>query len=439
MEAWRPTDPWGKQVVDAVNKILGEIGPSEALSKLSQGSTESEAPEDAEAITRRLEGVAQEEADRKAYRRLKGTENAKRRIAEENGVGQPHCWATMDLTDAWDAASVVTQTDIGYSTETPTEPPIGLFYSGKINGVHAESEAGKSWLGCLVAVQELARGHHVAYVDFEDDENAIVQRLRLLGASREAVLTHFHYRRPATPLTEADLAEFRALVDLKGTLAVFDGMTEAMALEGLDFNDGGNVATWHAKLTKPFALAGWGVVVLDHMPLGVQRAIGSQHKKSAITGVSYLLQSVAPLGAGVRGKSRLKVEKDRGAWVRRHAAPGRTPQWFADMVIDFEGKAMPTANVWLAAPRAAEEEPGYDTAPPEKLREAVMGFVAGNPGCSITAVRSGVKGANDKIDWAREWLAEAGQIKIDEIGQRKAHYAVATDDQPSPDPAETLP
>ncbi|MDX2822179.1 AAA family ATPase [Streptomyces ipomoeae] len=348
---------------------------------------------------------------------------ARKYRAEWSGKGSS--WAQVDIDSVWEAAESETQTEVG---SLSGDMPLGVFYRGKINGVHAESEAGKSWLACLVTVQEIRARRHVAYIDFEDDAASIVRRLKMLGASRDDIAAYFHYYNPNGPLTDADEREFQRLVSIGGSLAIFDGMTEAMALEGLNGKDAEDVAAWHAKLTKPFAAAQWAVAVLDHVPHDGNRAIGSQHKKSAITGVSYFLDPVHPIGKGAIGKSRLRVEKDRPAWVRAHAVQGKTPQHFADLVIDFQEKPMPIANLWPARPT---EDKGYRPEPPEKLRTAVLGFVADSPGASKSAIRRGVTGGNADIDWALEWLIDHAQVITKAVGQAHKHYPA--------DPAGTLP
>ncbi|NEW76244.1 AAA family ATPase [Streptomyces rhizosphaericus] len=375
-----------------------------------------------------IDAQLREDAELRKAQEIVSFERAKKRAKEmlrrESG-GPVRTWAPVDITAAWEAADGETQTDVGYLSG---DMPIGIFYRGKINGVHAESEAGKSWFACLVVVQEIRAGRYVAYIDFEDDAASIVRRLKLLGASRRDVVTFFHYYSPTGPLAEEDEREFQQLISIGGTLVVFDGMTESMAIEGLKGNDAEDVAAWHAKLTKPFAAAGWAVVVLDHVPHDGKRAIGSQHKKSALTGVSYFLEPVRPIGKGVAGKSRLKVEKDRGAWVRSHAIPGRTPQHFADLVIDFDGKSMPTADLWPARPA---ENKGYKSEPPERVRNDVLSFVAESPGASKSAIRRAVTGGNGDIDWALEWLIDHDQVSVKQVGQAKKHYPA--------DPAGTVP
>jgi AAA domain len=369
----------------------------------------------------RLEVAIEEKAEEIAnYDEAK--KRAKKKAAERNG--HTRSWAPIDIGEVWGAAEEETQTDVGHLSG---DMPLGIFYRGRVNGVHAESEAGKSWLACLVAVQEIRAGRHVAYIDFEDDAASIVRRLKLLGANREDVAAYFHYRNPTGPLTDSDLEDFKTLIGLSGALAIFDGMTESMALEGLDGIKAEDVAAWHARLTKPFAAAQWAVFVLDHVPHDGNRALGSQHKKSALTGVSYFLDPVHPIGKGVIGKSRLRVEKDRPAWVRAHAVPGKTPQHFADLVIDFKDKPTPTANLWPARPA---EDKGYESEPPERVRKDVLAFLARNPGASKTAVRTAVKGATGVIDWALEWLISHDQVRREDQGRGNAKEHFLADQDP---------
>jgi hypothetical protein len=362
------------------------------------------------------EDAAVQSKAKEIVRYRKADKTADRMILEQSGIGPS--WAPVDIRTVLKAAEKETQTDVGY---IHGDMPLGIFYRGKINEIHAESEAGKSWLACIVAVQEMRAGRHVAYIDFEDDAGSIARRMLLLGATREQLAQHLRYYSPTGPANDAAQEEIRDLVAIGGSLAIFDGLTESLALEGLDGMRGEDIAAWHARMTKAFAAGGWAVVVLDHVPHNGENSIGSQHKRSAVTGVSYLLRPRKPIGKGVIGKSELRVAKDRGAWVRAHSVPGGTPQHFADMVIDFQ-EATPRARLWLALP---SEDKGYASEPPEKVCTAILAFVGHNPGASKTAIREGVKGVGTRTkDWAIEWLIDRAQLIAEGGGQGKAtrHY-----------------
>jgi hypothetical protein len=368
----------------------------------------------------RERGKREEQAaeDDKAYRRLKGAENAQRRISAERTADLPRSWAAVDHDTVMQAARNPSMTDVGFLAG---ELPLGLFYRGKVNGVHAESEAGKSWLCCLVAAQEVNAGKHVLYIDFEDDAASVYRRMLTLGTNEDTLRGYFHYVSPVGPLSETDREDFAPLVNLRGSLAVLDGVTESMALEGLDGRIEGDIATWHARVTKPLAVQGWAVVGVDHVPHGERRAIGSQHKRSAITGVSYLLQSAHPIAPGQRGVSRLHVAKDRGGWVRAHATPGKAPQWFADMVIDCRTPGVINAAVFHAAPSETGEGDVFD-APRKDVCTAVLAYVTAHPEATSKAdIRDAVKGSAAMIGRCVDWLVSQNHLTSGRNGRHVRH------------------
>ncbi|MFE5157865.1 hypothetical protein ACFRNT_04905 [Streptomyces sp. NPDC056697] len=150
---------------DGAQKIVAAISaraPVPGLDDETQALIDVQRREDAE--LRKVQEIV-------SYERAK--KRAKEMLRKESG-GQVYAWAPVDIAAAWEAAEVEERADVG---RLSGDMPIGLFYRGKINGVHAESEAGKSWFACLVVVQEIQAGRYVAYIDFEDDAASIVRRL----------------------------------------------------------------------------------------------------------------------------------------------------------------------------------------------------------------------------------------------------------------------
>lgn len=318
--------------------------------------------------------------------------------------------------------------DIGHMADYgDSMPPYPLLYSGKINDVHGDSEAGKSWFALHIAVQEMNESkRHVLYLDFEDDAGSVYQRLVDLGASEDTIRRHFTYINPTNKLNTFERDAYQQLITMEvhRSLAVVDGVTEAMALEGLTGRDEGEVAQWHSIVTKPLAAAGWGVLTIDHTPHGENRAIGSQHKKSAITGVSYLLDSVAQFAPGQNGMSRLKVEKDRPGWIRQNCEPASKPQWYGDFSMDAQFGLM-RPNIWPWRKRDVTT-PQFSSRPPEDIMNSVLGFVKVSPGMGARAIREAVKGKGTSIDWAVEWLIERGCIRVEKgNGRSLGHYFMA--------------
>lgn len=357
------------------------------------------------------------------------------RLHEERKAGPPS-WAQIDHDAAFLAARDPKEPEVGRFTQTATDPPHGVFYTRTINEVHGASESGKSWLVLYVIAQELMTGHGVVMVDYEDSEGPVYRRLALLGVTEQQIRRNFRYHRPNGPMTEAEKAVFAQSTDLGGSLVVFDGLTEGMSLEGLDGRLEKDVAAWHGKITKGLSHAGWCVVVIDHTPHEGNRTIGSQHKKGALSGVSYLVEAVHPIGAGQRGVLRLRVEKDRPASVRREAAPGKHPQWRGDLVVDFSSRVQPDVALFAAASKEGAQDEGFESTPPRDLCKRILAFVEANPGCGTSSIRSGVSGAHGRKDWAVEWLITHGHlIKGDaKPGQKVTHHIGIPFDQEEPRP-----
>ncbi len=143
-------------------------------------------------------------------------------------------WQQRDLSAVLDGSWKAPEPTVGRRSDG-----VGLFYPGKLHTVSSESEGGKTWFMLSVVLDELTAGKHVVYVDFEDDEGGIVGRLLTLQAPREALIERFHYVRPEDALGSGihadDLNEL--LRDVRPTLAVVDGVTEAMDPEEALFGE----------------------------------------------------------------------------------------------------------------------------------------------------------------------------------------------------------
>lgn len=197
-----------------------------------------------------------------------------------------------------------------------------LLYRGKLHEVAAEPEGAKTWLGLAASAERLGAGEVVAYLDFESGAPEIVERLRALGVADEAIVERFVYVAPAEPLTPAARRLFDALLVREPALVVIDGVTEAMKLHGLDFNDNVEIAEWLALLARPAARAGAAVLLLDHVVKDKEArgrySIGGQHKLAGVD-AAYSLDVVEPFGREREGLVKVRVRKDRPGHVRTFA------------------------------------------------------------------------------------------------------------------------
>ena len=209
----------------------------------------------------------------------------------------------------------------------------------RLTPVNGESEAGKSFVSQHVAVQEIERGHGVVYLDFEDEVGSVTAHLVELGCPPASILAHFAYISPHEPLTtERARADLQAAMgDLRPSLVILDGVTEALSLHGFATVDNDEVAKFGRLLTRPLTDTGAAVLSLDHVTKDRESrgryAIGGVHKLNGLSGAAFTLESVHRFGVGMAGKSRLYIAKDRPGQLRPHALPtSGNRHWYADFI-----------------------------------------------------------------------------------------------------------
>lgn len=304
-----------------------------------------------------------------------------------------------------------------------------LLYRGKCHAFNGESESGKSWAALIACVQAARAGEHVLYLDFEDTAETVVTRLLALGAKPADVLARFHYSSPNEPLRLRSGQFTRGATDLATvleawpvTLAVIDGVTEAMNLHGLDPLGNVDYATFHAMLPRRLALEGIAVAQIDHVTKDRENrgryAIGAQHKLAAMDGAVYTFTAVAPFGIGRHGIAHISVEKDRPGQIRQHAKGKR----IADLHLESDPETH--ALAWRVEAPSGADGAGGDDFKPTIYMERVSRFLEQNPqGMSKSSIRTGVKGGSDHIDLALELLIGTW-VRVDRAGNRSLHVSV---------------
>jgi hypothetical protein len=262
-------------------------------------------------------------------------------------------WAAVDITPVLDGLWKPPQPTVGRRSDGK-----GLFYPGKCHTAIGETESGKTWLALGAAYEEMKRGNHVLYLDFEDDEGTVVSRLLTIAVSqddisrRDLIAQRFHYVRPETPLDDDNIAALRNLVqESRPTLAILDGITEAMTMHGLNPLDNVDAAKFGRILPRRLAATGAAVVSLDHVTkdrTGRSRyAIGAVHKLNALDGAGYILENIAPFGVGEKGRSVVRIAKDRPGQLRRHAIPERNELHnYGDLVLDSQDEGFAELRIY---------------------------------------------------------------------------------------------
>ena len=321
-------------------------------------------------------------------------------------------WAAVDL------ASIIG----GESIEEPPEllarsDGACLLYAGKSHAISAEPEAGKSWLALLAArgeLQQQTRG--VLYIDFEDGPESVVARLDGLGTPMEALESRFFYVRPDEPISEAAWADLEPLLPVV-SLAVIDGVTEALTRHGLDLRDNTDVAKWLDLLPRRLQREGCTVLSLDHVTKDKEArgryAIGAQHKLAGVD-VAYSMKVVKPFGRGVDGLVKIRVEKDRPGYTRACADGGLVAQ------MKFSSDQDGAVSIDLEPPEAGDA----DSFRPTHQMERISRAVEETPGIRKNGLRAAVQGKNDVKDLALALLIEEKYIRVELAGQAHEHYSM---------------
>jgi hypothetical protein len=242
-------------------------------------------------------------------------------------------WEPIDLRPVLDGTSQPILPALLYR-----EDGAALFYPAKVNGLHADSGVGKSWVATIVAAQQIGEGRHVAWIDLEGDEQVIIERLRALCVADDAIADRFHYLRPVTPFgLESTARTGQLIADTGATVVVIDSVGEAFALAGIDENRDVDVGPWYRKVARRLADTGAAVILIDHATKAADNPLhpsGSKRKRAAITGASYLVEATKPLTKEHGGVLRLVCAKDR------HGTYGR-----GDTVARLEMNAYPDSSL----------------------------------------------------------------------------------------------
>jgi hypothetical protein len=326
-------------------------------------------------------------------------------------------WEPQDLTKA-------------ATGERPAAPSIlktadgrYLLYRGRVHLFAGESESLKSWLAQLACLQVLREGGRVLWIDYEDSPDGLLERLRLLGAADEN-LRSVIYLRPSEPLRPrgsrgraASLleAELRQGFDL----AVVDGVTEAMSLEGLDLNSNGDVAVWLRLLPKWIAeLSGAATVFIDHVSKTQDArgrfAIGGQHKLAGIDGAAYTFRVLSRGGRALGETSNkavvaLTISKDRPGFIRALAAKDRVGDF--ELVAHQDGTAEASVTKPVGVPQSSDVS--------AELAQRVVLLVCDEPGLAKSTVEKRIGGKSVHVRSAIESLIRSGSITLRPDG--KAH------------------
>lgn len=297
-----------------------------------------------------------------------------------------------------------------------------LLYPGKVHSVSGESESGKTWLLLAAVVGQLLAGEHVIYIDFEDSAEAITARLQALGVPNDVIAAQVHYSRPDAPLDDQGRAQLAKALAHRPTLAVIDGVTEAMTIHGYETSSNDGAALFYALLPRWLAHQGPAVALIDHVPKDEERnkryALGAQHKLAGLDGAAYMVDLIRPFGHGQHGISRVRISKDRPGRVREHSPHGHAGD------LHLESAPDGTVTFTLRPPVAYDGPDGAASGfRPTHLMERVSRYVEVHPGMSGRAIEAAVKGKGEHLRLALELLVAEGFITVGKAGHNATVYS----------------
>lgn len=157
----------------------------------------------------------------------------------------------------------------------------GLIAKGVHHIVYGTKESAKTWLCLGAAIQVMAQGGKVLWIDEEMGSQAFAERLHSIQVPVEMVEEHLTFSEFASfDTTLPHRALWNALLqEVEPALVVIDAHTEVLASADLNENYGTDIAKWHMSYMAPALALGATTVVIDHTGHGDQtRAVGSRHK-----------------------------------------------------------------------------------------------------------------------------------------------------------------
>ncbi|NUQ31312.1 MAG: AAA family ATPase, partial [Dermatophilaceae bacterium] len=313
-------------------------------------------------------------------------------------------WAPVDL-----AAIIANGEVLEQPTQLARNDGQCLLYPAAVHSISGEPESGKSWIALIAAAQTLRHttDEHVTYVDFEDRAGRVVPRLINLGAPAQAIVERFHYIRPSAALDPAG----RKLLDTyasQSSLAIIDGVTEAMTMHGLSLLDNEDAARYLDLLPRHLADQGPAVLQIDHVVKDSEKqgrwAIGAGHKLAGLDGAAYGVKVLEPFGRGKIGRAAIAVHKDRPGAVREIALGNAV----AHLVIDSRGDSM---AAWLEEPSSMPKS-ADGAGRPTHLMEKVSRYVEMYPGASQNDIEKGVTGKVQYLRMAINSLVAEGYLTV---------------------------
>jgi hypothetical protein len=335
------------------------------------------------------------------------------------GTGGHTSWLPVDLGPILSGGHTQPAPSILYRSDGNA-----LIYAGKLHSFAGESESLKSWAAIIACSEEINAGRHCLYIDFEDCAESVAGRFLALGNTAAQLLEFLHYVRPTEPFGPAGWADMTSTP--QPSIAVLDGITEAMELHGLKLLDNTDIASFYRRIPRMLTAKGVAVVMIDHVTKSSEGrgrySIGGQHKLAAIDGAAYMVEPIKPFGRGQHGISRIMVAKDRPGRVREYLGGSNH---VADLHLrsQVDGSVLPE----IKAPRMVTADPESKSFRPTAVMEKVSRLLEekaeaeGFKGYSKNVIEQSVGGKAQVVRAALELLVAEEFVCAEKVGPALLH------------------
>lgn len=218
--------------------------------------------------------------------------------------------------------------DLGAMVREGIDPPSmlldGLLYERASHWFSGHPKHGKTIIVMHAALQLVARGHHVIWLDYEGGPRRTARRLGEMSARPDALTEFFHYQ--YAPRTRIDLPVIRAfeaaLDRWPGALVVFDSQAKALSRAGYSEDSADDVTAWTTSLVLHLSnVKGATVAVIDHMvKTGTRLSNYSRGSgaKAADADVSWFVERTSDFDRHQQGRVELFLWHDRDGALPGH-------------------------------------------------------------------------------------------------------------------------